>query len=88
MPDVNAGEGDMEKLANVLASRADDLTRLKAAVGTMVYGQFGTRVSGRRFEDAYQEFSSGIARTIEGLNEMSQYLRRKAGNPGGRLTAR
>ena len=78
MPDVNVTYQEMETVAQQLTSGHEEisgmLTQLKARVDQLVGGGFVTDISSKKFEDAYTEFNSGVTATLEGLQEMSQFL--------------
>ena len=78
MPDVSVTYQEMETVARQLTSGYEEisgtLTQLKARVDELVSSGFVTDVSSKKFEDAYTEFNSGVTHTLEGLQEMSQFL--------------
>lgn len=82
MPDVNVTYEEMESVAQQLTSGYEDisgkLSQLKGRVDNLVGSGFVTDVSSKKFHDAYTEFNSGVTQTLEGLQEMSQYLTAKA----------
>ena len=78
MADVNVTYQEMESVAQQLTSGYEEisgtLTQLRGRVDQLVQGGFVTDISSKKFEDAYTEFNSGVTHTLEGLQEMSQFL--------------
>jgi len=78
MADVSVTYQEMESVAQQLTSGYEEisgmLTQLKGRVDQLVQGGFVTDISSKKFEDAYTEFNSGVTHTLEGLQEMSQFL--------------
>lgn len=78
MADVSVTYQEMESVAQQLTSGYEEisgmLTQLRGRVDQLVQGGFVTDISSKKFEDAYTEFNSGVTHTLEGLQEMSQFL--------------
>jgi WXG100 family type VII secretion target len=78
MPDVSVTYQEMETVAQRLTAGYEEisgmLTQLKAQVDQLVSSGFVTDISSKKFEEAYTEFNSGVTHTLEGLQEMSQFL--------------
>jgi len=54
------------------------LTRLKNAVTSLTSSGFQTDASSVQFETSYEEFNTGVKKTIEGLEGMAGYLKTAA----------
>lgn len=77
-PDVNVTYEAMENAARRLSAGHEEistqLTELRAMVDDLVQSAFQTDVASKTFQEAYEEFNTGISKTIEGLDVMSRYL--------------
>ncbi|MGL5811299.1 MAG: WXG100 family type VII secretion target [Nocardioides sp.] len=78
MADLNVTYAEMESAAsNLVSGKADieaRLTQLKANIDNLVSSGYVTGKSSPAFHAAYDEFNTGVLKTIEGLDGMSQFL--------------
>lgn len=78
MADVNVTYEQIEAVAGQLSSGHDEITQrlsqLKAVVDQLVETGFVTDSASKHFQQAYEEFNSGVVQTIEGLDGMSKFL--------------
>jgi WXG100 family type VII secretion target len=82
MPNLNVTYQDMRDAAGKLRSgKADiesDLGNLKRLVDALVSGGYVTDQSSKQFQMSYDEFNTGVTKTLEGLEGMSMYLDKAA----------
>jgi WXG100 family type VII secretion target len=82
MADVNVTYEQIEAVAGQLASGHDEitqqLTQLKSIVDQLVETGFVTDSASKTFQQAYEEFNTGVVQTIEGLDTMSRFLTQAA----------
>jgi WXG100 family type VII secretion target len=78
MPNVNVTYEEMRTAAGRLANGQQEITakleELQKLVNGLVNGGYVTDGSSKHFEHAYQEFTGGAKKTIDGLQSMSSYL--------------
>ncbi len=78
MPDMNITYGELQHVATQLTSGQNnidsELARLKSLVENLVANGFTTDAASGAFSSAFQEFTSGATKVIEGLSGMSSYL--------------
>lgn len=82
MPNLNVTYQDMRDAAGKLrAGKADiesDLGNLKRLVDGLVSGGYVTDQSSKQFQISYEDFNTGVTKTLEGLDGMAMYLERAA----------
>lgn len=82
MANVQVTYQEMESQADKLTSAQQEidsyLTNLKGQVDGLVAGGFVTDTASGSFQTSYEEFTSGAKKTIEGLEGMSQFLKKAA----------
>lgn len=82
MANLNVTYGEMEDAASKLrAGRAEiesQLSKLKSMVDGLVSGGYVTDKSSKAFQSSYEEFNTGVTKTIEGLDGMGEYLTQAA----------
>jgi WXG100 family type VII secretion target len=82
MANLNVTYGEMEDAANKLRTGRQEiesqLSRLKSMVDGLVSGGYVTDKSSKAFQSSYEEFNTGVNKTIEGLDGMGEYLTRAA----------
>ena len=82
MANVNVTYQDMNAAGDRLVSGRQEiegmLTELKRLVDDLVSAGYVTDSSSKQFQAAYDEFNSGVTKTIEGLNGMGSYLKTAA----------
>lgn len=66
------------KLTNGRIEMETKLTELKGQVDALVAGGFVTDSASGAFQSSYEEFSSGVSKTIEGLDGMATFLTKAA----------
>ena len=66
------------KLANGRVEIENMLTQLKAQVESLVANGFVTDTASQTFNTSYQEFTTGVTTTLEGLDGMATYLNKAA----------
>jgi WXG100 family type VII secretion target len=54
------------------------LSKLKSMVDSLVSGGYVTDKSSKAFQTSYDEFNTGVNKTIEGLDGMGEYLSQAA----------
>jgi WXG100 family type VII secretion target len=54
------------------------LSKLKSMVDSLVSGGYVTDKSSKAFQTSYEEFNTGVNKTIEGLDGMGEYLTQAA----------
>ena len=78
MSNINVSYDEMQREANNLVAAKDqiiaDLNRLQAQIQGLVESGFVTDQASVRFNESYQQFTTGAQSTIEGLQDLSQYL--------------
>jgi len=79
MANLNVTYEEMTSAAGRLTTGKDDivgkLNELKSLVDGLVSGGYVTEKSSVAFSNAYQEFTTGATKTIEGLEGMSSFLK-------------
>lgn len=82
MANVNVTYQEMRdqasKLTNGRTEIESQLSALKQQVENLVAGGFVTDSASAAFRQSYEEFTSGVSRTIEGLDGMASYLNKAA----------
>lgn len=82
MANVNVTYQEMQdqatKLNNARIDIESQLSTLKSQVESLVAGGFVTDSASGAFRGAYDEFSTGVSKTIEGLDGMATYLNKAA----------
>lgn len=82
MANVNVTYQDMQdqatKLNNGRIEIETQLSALKSQVEGLVSGGFVTDSASASFKTSYDEFSTGVSKTIEGLDGMATYLTKAA----------
>lgn len=82
MANLNVTYDEMHNAATQLkAGRAEiesQLSKLKSMVDGLVSGGYVTDKSSKAFQTSYEEFNSGVTKTIEGLDGMGEYLTQAA----------
>ena len=73
MSNINVSYDEMQREANNLVTAKDqivaDLNRLQAQIQGLVESGFVTDQASVRFNESYQQFTTGAQSTIEGLQE-------------------
>jgi WXG100 family type VII secretion target len=67
--------------AKLKAGRAEiegQLSKLKSMIDGLVSGGYVTDKSSKAFQSSYEEFNTGVNKTIEGLDGMGEYLTQAA----------
>jgi WXG100 family type VII secretion target len=67
--------------AKLRAGRSEiegQLQRLKSMIDGLVSGGYVTDKSSKAFQASYEEFNTGVTKTIEGLDGMGEYLSQAA----------
>lgn len=76
--DVNIGYDGLQRAAAQLttgqAEINDRLQALKSMIDQLVTGEFRTQLASGRFQDAYQQWTSGAQDMISGLEGMATFL--------------
>lgn len=82
MANLNVTYGEMHDAASQLRAGKTEiegqLSKLKAMVDGLVSGGYVTDKSSKAFQTSYEEFNTGVNKTIEGLEGMGQYLTQAA----------
>ena len=82
MANVNVTYQDMNAAGDKLVQGRQEietqLTQLKRLVDELVSAGYVTDASSKQFQASYEEFNTGVTKTIEGLNGMGQYLKTAA----------
>lgn len=82
MSNLNVTFSDMEAAAkDLFDGKADiegQLQRLKSGIDGLVNGGYVTDKSSKAFQESYEEFNTGVTKTIEGLHGMGSYLQQAA----------
>jgi WXG100 family type VII secretion target len=82
MPNLNVTYQDMKDAAGKLrAGQTDietDLGNLKRMIDALVSGGYVTDQSSKQFQTSYEEFNTGVTKTLEGLEGMAMYLDKAA----------
>jgi WXG100 family type VII secretion target len=82
MANLNVTFDDMEAAAKDLFDGKSDiegqLQRLKVGIDGLVNGGYVTDKSSKAFQESYDEFNTGVTKTIEGLHGMGSYLQQAA----------
>jgi WXG100 family type VII secretion target len=82
MSNLNVTYEEMHSAASQLkAGRAEiegQLSKLKSMVDGLVAGGYVTDKSSKAFQTSYEEFNTGVNKTIEGLDGMGEYLSQAA----------
>jgi WXG100 family type VII secretion target len=82
MANVNVTYEEMRDAANKLKSGEDEirskLESLHSMIQNLINEGYVTDSSSKKFNDNYEEFNTGVNKTIEGLDGMSQYLKAAA----------
>ncbi len=82
MADMNVTYAEMESAATQLTSGKADiesrLSQLKSNIENLVSSGYVTGKSSPAFQAAYDEFNTGVLKTIEGLEGMSTFLKQAA----------
>jgi WXG100 family type VII secretion target len=78
MADINVGYDGLQQTATQLRNGKDEvnqkLDQLKAQVDQLTSGEFKTQVASGKFSESYTQFTTGAKNTIQGLDEIVQYL--------------
>ncbi len=82
MSNLNVTYEEMRSAASQLkAGRAEiesQLSKLKSMIDGLVSGGYVTDRSSKAFQSSYEEFNTGVTKTIEGLDGMGEYLTQAA----------
>lgn len=82
MANLNVTYQDMNAAGDKLVAGRQELesqlTQLKRLVDELVSAGYVTDSSSKQFQASYENFNSGVTKTIEGLNGMGQYLKTAA----------
>ncbi|HEX5769633.1 MAG TPA: WXG100 family type VII secretion target [Nocardioidaceae bacterium] len=82
MANLNVTYDEMHDAANKLRAGRQEieaqLSRLKSMVDGLVSGGYVTDKSSKAFQSSYEEFNTGVNKTIEGLDGMGEYLTQAA----------
>lgn len=82
MANVNVTYEEMRQAAGRLntgqAEISQKLSELQKLVNSLVNGGYVTDSSSRQFEQAYQDFTGGANKAIDGLTHMGEYLTKAA----------
>ncbi len=82
MSNLNVTYDEMhDAAAKLRAGRSEieaQLSRLKSMVDGLVSGGYVTDKSSKAFQASYEEFNTGVSKTIEGLEGMGEYLTQAA----------
>ncbi len=82
MANVNVTYAEMETAATKLKDGRTEidgvLSQLQALVKELVSGGYVTDASSKAFDSSYEEFNTGVTKTIEGLDGMGEYLNQAA----------
>lgn len=82
MASLNVSYGELNEQASRLANARHDienqLAALKSQVNALLAEGFVTDTSSKAFQAAYDDFTQGAAKTVEGLDAMANYLRAAA----------
>lgn len=82
MANLNVTYDEMHDAANRLRIGRQEieaqLSRLKSMVDGLVSGGYVTDKSSKAFQTSYEEFNTGVTKTIEGLDGMGEYLTQAA----------
>ncbi|MET7750611.1 WXG100 family type VII secretion target [Micromonospora sp. NPDC005367] len=78
MTDVNVGYDGLQRAASQLRSGQTEMTQrlhaLKSMIDQLVGSEFRTQLASGRFQDSYQQWSTGAQNMIDGLEGMSTFL--------------
>jgi WXG100 family type VII secretion target len=78
MTDVSVGYGGLESAASQLRSSQEEMSsqlqQLQSMIGGLVDGDFRTQLASPRFQESYQQWTSGAQNMIEGLDGMASFL--------------
>ncbi|GAA3892845.1 hypothetical protein GCM10022243_67260 [Saccharothrix violaceirubra] len=78
MADVNIGYDGLQRAAGQLRAgygeMADRLRALRTMIDQLVSSEFRTRLASGRFQESYQQWTSGAENMISGLEGMSGFL--------------
>ena len=82
MANLNVTYEEMHSAAGKLkAGKAEiegQLAKLKSMIDGLVSGGYVTDKSSKAFQTSYEEFNTGVNKTIEGLDGMGEYLSQAA----------
>ena len=82
MSNLNVTYEEMHSAAGRLkAGKAEiegQLAKLKSMIDGLVSGGYVTDKSSKAFQTSYEEFNTGVNKTIEGLDGMGEYLSQAA----------
>lgn len=82
MANVNVTYEEMRDAAGKLKSGEDEirgkLENLHSMIQNLINEGYVTDSSSKKFNENYEEFNTGVNKTIEGLDGMSQYLKAAA----------
>jgi WXG100 family type VII secretion target len=82
MANVNVTYQDMNAAGDKLVAGRQEietqLSQLKRLVDELVAGGYVTDSSSKQFQSSYEEFNTGVTKTIEGLDGMGSYLKQAA----------
>ncbi|MFC4500194.1 MULTISPECIES: WXG100 family type VII secretion target [Streptomyces] len=78
MADVSVGYDGVQQTASRLISGQTEMTEklqaLKAMVDQLVAGEFRTQMASPRFQESYQQWTTGAQNMIQGLEGMAGFL--------------
>ncbi|MCX5065611.1 WXG100 family type VII secretion target [Micromonospora lupini] len=78
MSDVSVGYEGLQSAARSLTSGQEEMTQklsaLKAMIDQLVNSEFRTQLASGRFQDSYQQWTTGAQNMIGGLEGMSSFL--------------
>ena len=78
MTNINVGYDGLQRAAGQLRTGQSDMTQrlqaLKSMIDQLVNSEFRTDLASGRFNDSYQQWSTGAQNMIDGLEGMSTYL--------------
>lgn len=78
MTDVNVGYDGLQRAAAQLRTGQAEMTQrlqaLKSMIDQLVGSEFRTQLASGRFQDSYQQWSTGAQNMIDGLEGMSTFL--------------
>ncbi|MGK5629285.1 WXG100 family type VII secretion target [Streptomyces sp. URMC 123] len=79
MTDVRVGYDGVGQAAGQLQtaknSMSEKLQSLKSMIDQLVASEFRTQMASSRFQESYQQWTTGTQNMIEGLEGMATYLR-------------
>ncbi|MFG1779622.1 WXG100 family type VII secretion target [Micromonospora sp. NPDC049051] len=78
MVDVNIGYDGLQRAAGQLRTGQTEMTQrlqtMKSMIDQLVTSEFRTQLASSRFQDSYQQWSTGAQNMIDGLEGMAAFL--------------